>query len=158
MADRFGKRLPAVTGLGIATISYLMLSRLTLITPTGNILLQLGLGGLGMGIITSPLTSGVIEASPANKVGVSSGLYNMIRFMGSVVSATVLSSLLQSRTIRFTALLLPMLREAAEPQAMQRAFGEVYLLVAGITFIGAIIVSRLRDSRAASPAEVSNGQ
>ncbi len=157
LADRYGQRRPAMTGLAIATLSYLLLSRLSLTTPMAVLLLYLGLGGLGMGIITSPLTSAVIEASPGDKVGVSSGLYNMIRFMGSVVSATVLSSLLQARTLQHTARLLPQLGEAAAAQARQSAFGEVYLLVAALTLAGALLMGRLRDARSAATAERSPG-
>ncbi|MGI5838880.1 MAG: DHA2 family efflux MFS transporter permease subunit [bacterium] len=141
LADRFGKRPPAVAGLSISAAAFFLLSGINSATPEWSLLLRLAIGGLGIGIITSPLTSGVIEASPPAKTGVSSGLYNMIRFGGSVASAAVLGSLLQTRTARYAAA-LPAAGEAA---ALQRAFGEVYLLVAAVSLLGVLTVSRLRD-------------
>lgn len=145
LADRFGKRLPAAAGLFLSGIAFSLLSRISYATAEWSILLRLAVGGLGIGVITSPLTSGIIEASPPQKVGVSSGLYNMIRFGGSVASAAVLGSLLQTRT-DWHAAALPA-AENAEILALQSAFGEVYLLVAAISLLGVMAVSRLRDSR-----------
>jgi len=154
LADRFGKRPPAVVGLFISGVGFFLLSRLSYASAEWSIPLRLAVGGLGIGIITSPLTSGVIEASPPHKVGVSSGLYNMIRFGGSVASAAVLGSLLQTRTL-WHAAALPAAGNS-EMLAMQQAFGEVYLLVTVISLLGVLIVSRLRDERR-SPEVTTEG-
>jgi hypothetical protein len=111
-----------------------------------SIAFRLVLAGIGIGLMTSALTGGVIEASPAQKVGVSSGLYNMVRFIGSVFSATILGSLLQIRAAAFETVWNPAITDLTrEVFGLINAFPALYILSAVVTLAGALIVSRLQD-------------
>ncbi len=146
LVDRIQKRIPAVIGMVFCTAAFLSLSRLAVTSSGFSIAFRLVMAGTGIGLMTSALTGGVIEASPAQKVGVSSGLYNMVRFIGSVFSATILGSLLQIRAAAFEGIWNPATSELTqEVFGLINAFPALYLLSAGVTLAGALIVSRIQD-------------
>ncbi len=147
IVDRYAKRIPAVAGMIFCTLSFLSLSRLSLGSSGISIVIRLVMAGTGIGLMTSALTGGVIEASPPQKVGVSSGLYNMVRFIGSVFSATILGSVLQIRAASFETLWDPLTTTLSqEVFGLVNAFPAVYLLSAAVTLAGAFIVSRIQDA------------
>jgi hypothetical protein len=129
------------------TAAFFSLSRLALDSSGISIVIRLVLAGTGIGLMTSALTGGVIEASPPQKVGVSSGLYNMIRFIGSVFSATILGSILQIRAAAFEAVWDPATTDLTrEVFGLVNAFPAVYLLSAVVALAGVFIVSRIQDT------------
>ena len=154
VVDRFGKRFPAMMGMALCTASFLSLSRLGLDSSGSSIAFRLVLAGTGIGLMTSALTGGIIDASPPQKVGVSSGLYNMIRFIGSVFSATILGSLLQVRGAAFEAIWDPSITALSqETYGLINAFPTIFLLAAVVTLAGVLICSRIQNRPDSSTRE-----
>ncbi len=148
LVDRIGKRIPAMGGMILCTTSFFLLTRINLLTPPIDIIMKLVVGGMGIGLMTSSLTNGIIDASPAAKIGVSSGIYNMVRFMGSVFSAAILGSVLQSRSIfysmQWTAAISDM---NAQTYGLVRAFPEVFMLTTAVTGAGVLILTQIRNQK-----------
>ena len=147
LVDRIPKKIPAMAGMAFCAAAFLSLSRLAVDSSGISIVIRLIGAGIGIGLMTSALTGGVIEASPAQKVGVSSGLYNMVRFIGSVFSATILGSILQIRAAAFEAVWNPATTELTkEVFGLIQAFPVVYLLSGFVALAGLLIVSRIEDA------------
>jgi EmrB/QacA subfamily drug resistance transporter len=85
IADRIGPRIPATAGLALLAVSCLSLSRLGLDTPVVIVVLALFLGGIGIGLFTSPNNSAILGAAPPARRGVASGLLATARSLGMVL-------------------------------------------------------------------------
>ena len=91
---RLGARTVCATGLALIAVAMLVLS---LLSPTsGYWLLATGLIplGAGMGLATTPATSGITSALPAARQGVGSALNDLSRETGGAVGIAVLASIL----------------------------------------------------------------
>jgi MFS family permease len=93
-ADRWVSRKAGGFGLAIQASGMLWLG---LVPSQSNYLLALPgmiLGGLGAGLCLTSFTKEAVASLGKNKVGLASGLYNMIRFSGAAASAPILGILL----------------------------------------------------------------
>ncbi len=129
LADRFGRRRPAVGGLAL-----LALGTVPLAVGGGAIALPallgaLGLIGVGLGLASAGMQTAAVEAVGAAEAGVAAGLFATSRYLGSIVGTSVLGGLLGAGS----------------------GFGAVFLLVA-LAGCGAALVSLgLRDWPTADP-------
>lgn len=98
LADRFGRRLPYATGLGLVAIGAIPIAALGADISLIPLLAGLALVGLGIGLSTPGLQTSAIEAVPANQAGSASGLYSTSRYFGSITGSAILASLLTSDT------------------------------------------------------------
>jgi len=91
---RLGARVVGATGLVLIAAALAVLAQLT--AASGYWLLAAGLVllGTGMGLATTPATSGITGALPAAKQGVGSALNDLSRETGGAVGIAVLASLL----------------------------------------------------------------
>jgi EmrB/QacA subfamily drug resistance transporter len=91
LIDRFGARWPLIIGPLIAAggFALLALSR----TPYWTILVPMTVLGLGMAITVAPLTTAVLNAVPAHRAGVASGINNAVASVGSLLVIAVFGSL-----------------------------------------------------------------
>jgi EmrB/QacA subfamily drug resistance transporter len=89
LVDRLGARLPlvvgpAITGLGFGLLAY---------TVRGGaywaFLVSLAVLGLGMAISVAPLTTTVMNAVPADKMGVASAINNAVAALASLLAVAV---------------------------------------------------------------------
>ncbi|WP_241712110.1 MFS transporter [Sulfoacidibacillus ferrooxidans] len=85
IADKFGSKLPTVTGMGIATLGTIALIFVDDKTNLLFIIIALFFVGVGMGVFTPPNNSSVMGSTPPNRLGVSSGMLNMSRSLGQSV-------------------------------------------------------------------------
>jgi MFS family permease len=88
LVDRFGARGPLIVGPTLTAIGLLIL-------PGGGgaywvVLLSMTILGCGMVITVAPLTTTVINAVPANRTGVASGINNAVASVGSLLLIAVL--------------------------------------------------------------------
>jgi MFS family permease len=87
-------RMVCVTGLTLIAAAMIILAQLT--PASGYWLLVVGLIplGAGMGLATTPATSGITFALPAARQGVGSALNDLSRELGGAIGIAVLASLL----------------------------------------------------------------
>lgn len=91
LIDRFGARWPLIIGPAIAAGGFglLALSR----DPYWTILVPMTVLGFGMAITIAPLTTAVLNAVPAHRTGVASGINNAVASVGSLLVIAVLGGL-----------------------------------------------------------------
>ncbi len=94
LVARLGARKVCATGLALIAAAMAVLSQLT--PASGYWLLAIGLVvlGAGMGLATTPATSGITSALPAAQQGVGSALNDLSRETGGAVGIAVLASVL----------------------------------------------------------------
>jgi EmrB/QacA subfamily drug resistance transporter len=119
LIDRFGARWPLIIGPAIAAggFALLALSR----GPYWTILVPMAVLGLGMAVTIAPLTTAVLNAVPAHRTGVASGINNAVASVGSLLVIAVLGSVAVGSMSRSLELRL----ESAPPASaeVQRAVG-----------------------------------
>jgi EmrB/QacA subfamily drug resistance transporter len=90
LLDRFGARGPLLVGSAITTSAFLWLSFAS--APFWTILLPMTWLGFGMAVTVAPLTAAVINAVPAHRTGVASGINNAVASVGSLLVIAILGS------------------------------------------------------------------
>lgn len=94
MADQHGNRLISFVGMLLVALGAGMLVGLDATTPPPVLMAMLIVVGMGMGFVQSPTAASVSQVAPQDKLGVALGLYNMIRFMGGMLGATMFGIML----------------------------------------------------------------
>lgn len=94
LADRYGRRHPAVLGLSISTVALLPLA-LGVESPA-SLLACLGFAGVGFGLAFVALQTAAIESAPVQSAGAAAGLFSTSRYVGGIVGSLVLGLALES--------------------------------------------------------------
>jgi len=94
IAARLGARTTCVTGLALIAAAMVILAQLTPASSYWLLVAGLIPLGAGMGLATTPATSGITSALPAARQGVGSALNDLSRELGGAVGIAVLASLL----------------------------------------------------------------
>lgn len=97
---RFGPRLPVALGAVFSGVALLLLTRLTATTSYGEIWWNLGLLGIGFGLMLSPITAAVLAATPPARSGLASSMVNTSRQIGSVLGIAVLGAVVEHQEAR----------------------------------------------------------
>jgi EmrB/QacA subfamily drug resistance transporter len=94
LSDRVGSRWLMGAGMGILGVSLLLYQRIGLHTGFWSLLPQLVLGGVGMALTMSPMTSAAMGAVPVDKAGVGSGVLNSFRQVGGSLGIALMGAIL----------------------------------------------------------------
>ena len=97
IADRYGRRVPALAGATLVLIASLAL--LAAVAADSSLLLlalTLALLGLGIGLGAGPAMTAAVESAPPEASGAAAGTSSMMRYLGSILGAGVLAGLLGS--------------------------------------------------------------
>jgi MFS family permease len=173
LVRRFGERLVTVTGLLIAAFAYWLISRwpiemLAARHNLGPIHLpvldtDLGLAGLGLGLVIAPLSSAVLRAVPAESHGIASAGLVVARMMGMLLGVSAIAAWGLHKFNVLTAHLntpLPIGVDDATYQkqldtyttelhkALQQEYRSIFLLIVFVCVIGALIGLTLDGRRA----------
>jgi EmrB/QacA subfamily drug resistance transporter len=96
LSDRFGMRLPAVTGLLLAAASMLVASRVSNTSGYGLIVPAFALMGVAIGFAITPTSTAVMNAVEPERAGVAAGFVSMTRMVGGTLGVAVLGAVFQS--------------------------------------------------------------
>jgi EmrB/QacA subfamily drug resistance transporter len=91
LLDRFGARRPLILGPTLTALGFLALSADA--RPYWTLLASMTLLGIGMAITIAPLTATVLNAVPAHRTGVASGINNAVASIGSLLMIAAFGSL-----------------------------------------------------------------
>jgi EmrB/QacA subfamily drug resistance transporter len=94
MVAKRGPRVPLVIAGAALTIASAALSRLTDTTPAWYLIATYGLFGVGAGMVSSPITNGVMSGVPKSQAGMASGLNSSSRMLGQSLGVAVVGSVL----------------------------------------------------------------
>jgi EmrB/QacA subfamily drug resistance transporter len=95
LSDRLGSRIIAMTGFSIITAVTFTFSRLPDNSPLWLLITLLIIFGTGAGLMLAALHRAALNDMPEADLGTSSGIYSMIRFLGSASGAAFGGILLQ---------------------------------------------------------------
>ena len=101
VSDRVGSRKIVMIGFAIFAVVMFSLSRLPADISYWPIWILLILFGVGAGLMLASLHRAALNGISDEDLGTSSGLYSMIRFLGSALGAAVGGILLQAGFNRF---------------------------------------------------------
>jgi EmrB/QacA subfamily drug resistance transporter len=96
LSDRIGPRLPMVVGLSITTVSLFLQTRINVSSGYTDLLPAFVLMGVGMALVMSPMSTAAMNAVPATKAGVASGILSMNRMVGGTFGVALLGTIFQS--------------------------------------------------------------
>jgi EmrB/QacA subfamily drug resistance transporter len=94
LSDKVGNRWFSALGMGCISLAVYLFGTLSPDTPHREIVFRLIVAGVGLGLTMAPTTVASIHAVPAEKVGMSSGITNMSRILGTVIGVAVLVAVL----------------------------------------------------------------
>lgn len=129
LSDKYGFRIFTCLGMGLLTLNFLVLSRITANSPTYLLILSQCMAGIGMGIFQSPNNSSVMGVVPPNKLGIAGGVLATMRNLGMVLGIALSVSIFSFRLNYVGDFAL--------------ALGETYL-VAAFVALGGLIFSLIR--------------
>src|SRR6266550_3944986 len=96
LSDRIGSRWLMGAGMSILGVSLLLYQRIGVHSSFVSLLPQLLLGGIGMALTMSPMTSAAMGSVPIDKAGVGSGVLNSFRQMGGSLGIALMGAILLS--------------------------------------------------------------
>jgi len=92
ICGRVGYRVPTVIGLLISGCAFGLMGTWSSSSTYGPMAFHLALAGLGFGLVTSPLSTAVIDAVGETERGVASGLVVILRLIGMSVGLSLLTA------------------------------------------------------------------
>jgi EmrB/QacA subfamily drug resistance transporter len=95
-SDRIGPRWLMGGGMTLLGISLLLYQRMGVHSDFWTLLPALLVGGVGMALTMSPMTSAAMGAVPVDKAGVGSGVLNSFRQVGGALGIAVMGAILAS--------------------------------------------------------------
>ncbi|MDF2874016.1 MAG: emrB 4 [Sporomusa sp.] len=112
LADRFGSRLPAFTGIMMIAGALYSLDTISADYSSHDFFIRLSLFGMGLGLTMSPLTNCAVASLPQDKIGVGSGIFNLAKIIGGSMGVVLAETLLTRREIYHTVVLKEYLNPA----------------------------------------------
>src|SRR6266536_2861854 len=94
MVAKRGPRIPLVIAGAALTISSAALSRLTGTTGHTYLIVTYALFGIGAGMVSSPITNGVMSGVPKTQAGMASGMNSSSRQLGQSLGVAIVGSVL----------------------------------------------------------------
>jgi MFS family permease len=94
IAGRTGSRDPAIAGLGVVTVSLLLLSTLTQESSTTLVAILIGMLGAGVGIFAPSNTNANLASVPPGDRALANGILGMMRHTGQSISLAIGSILI----------------------------------------------------------------
>jgi EmrB/QacA subfamily drug resistance transporter len=96
LSDRIGSRWLMGGGMTLVGISLLLYERVTIHSNFWTLLPPMMVGGFGMAMTMSPMTSAAMGAVPVDKAGVGSGVLNSFRQVGGSLGIAVMGAIVGS--------------------------------------------------------------
>ena len=134
-SDRIGSRWLMGAGMTLLGISLLLYQRITVHSDFWTLLPAMVVGGVGMAMTMSPMTSAAMGAVPVDKAGVGSGVLNSFRQVGGSLGIALMGAILASYISA----------PARSPQGAQQFVDGLHaaLLVSAVIAFGAAVVAVL---------------
>jgi hypothetical protein len=91
-----GNKAVVATGLTLVGISFAWVSTASIATPYLEIVGQMVLAGLGMGLTTAPATEAIMGVVPKDKAGIGSAVNDATRELGATLGVAIIGSVYAS--------------------------------------------------------------
>lgn len=150
-SDKIGSRLLCSAGLAVMGLAFFSLSFLQAGATPLDIVLRMGLLGIGLGVFQTPNNNALMSSIPSNRLGVGSAVLAIMRSLGISVGAALATSIISASLLAATGdISLQALGSSASATGdslVLAAFLKGYrftFITAGILSFGGAVVSSLR--------------
>ena len=137
LSDRLGSRWLMAGGLMLVGSSLVLFAQLGTSSDFWDLLPGLLIGGAGMALVMTPMSSAAMGSVPVAKAGVASAVLNTFRQIGGALGIAVLGAILASRQESALA------AGASDAQAFVEGFQTALLVGAVLAFLGAVTAAAL---------------
>lgn len=145
-SDRIGSRWLMTAGMAMTGGSLLVFSQLGVHSSWWNLLPGMVIGGFGMAITMTPMTSAALGSVPITKAGVGSGVLNTFRQVGGALGIALMGAIMASQAKASLA------SGHTRPEAFVHGLGTTMYVGAGIAFLAAAVaLTTIRRVRHAEP-------
>src|SRR5215471_1572668 len=121
LTARLGPRLPTVLGALLAGGALLLVTRIEPDSSYATLWWDLGLAGIGFGLVLSPLTAAVLSATPRERAGLGSSVNTTSRQVGSALGVAVLGAVVLQQ---FSSNIVSQLTQAGLPARLGNAIAD----------------------------------
>ena len=97
LVDRYGSRIPAITGLSIIALGCFVMCSMTDTTPAYIVILSLLLYGTGHGLSVTAINSSIFSAVPREDSGIASGMTSTMRNLGQSMGVAFSGAIMTMR-------------------------------------------------------------
>lgn len=97
LSDRFGSRTPATAGMLLIAFGLLLLSEFGLSGGLDGLLPSLAVIGLGVGLVTTPVTAAALGDAADGEFGIAAGVLNTSRMVGLTLGIALMSAIVATR-------------------------------------------------------------
>jgi EmrB/QacA subfamily drug resistance transporter len=153
LVSRYGVKRLLVTGMSLAALGMLLLTR---VSPgagyVADLLPALLLAGVAIGLSAPAVQIGALSGVAERTVGLASGLVETMREIGGAVGIAAVSTVLTPRLSDASGIADPAMRQAASFDAFQSAFTVTLVFAVLGAVVAAIAFPRVRTRPAAAPA------
>lgn len=146
VTQRFGARIPAMVGLLITTLGFMLLSSWTIDIAEPMLTIHLAIAGLGLGMLISPIAETALRGVQADQRGAASALLSVSRMIGMTAGLAAMTAL---GTVQFQDLVADVPAFSMDPDVQQQiidsasdaaveVFTHFYLYAAGLSALALI--------------------
>lgn len=96
LSNKYGSRWFAVCGVVLQCMAAYWLGSLHVDSTDLDVMIRLVVAGFGIGLTMAPVMGSIVRNVPESKIGISSGVTNMMRSLGSVLGVAIIVTVLQS--------------------------------------------------------------
>ncbi len=96
LVDKIGSRAPMTVGLSLVAVALYLQTRITVSSGYSDLLPAFVLMGVGMALTMAPMSTAAMNAVPAAKAGVASGILSMNRMVGGTFGVALLGTIFQT--------------------------------------------------------------
>ncbi|MCH8086413.1 MAG: MFS transporter [Chloroflexi bacterium] len=141
VADRVGRNLPAVVGAVLLTLGAISITIWDTNSGMLYMVFSLGLFGVGLGVMQTPVQTAAIESCPPEMAGAASGTYATARYLGAIVATGLVGAFLAGGDLTEI--------------SMFRNLTIVLAVAAGLTIVSTINIHRWIEAPGGAKKEVS---
>ena len=142
--DRFGVRVPVMSGLTLVGIAMWLLSGLTAGTTGEDLRLPLTLWGAGMGMLMMPLGTHILNSAPRELITRVTSLTGALQNVVASLAIASFATLLQARLALHLVEAGPSPAPPAQASAQAASYGDIYRLAVFALALAFVLASRLR--------------
>jgi EmrB/QacA subfamily drug resistance transporter len=157
LAARLGPRAVIATGMAMFATALVALAWLVHVESLWALLLALGLGGVGIGLTTTPVSIAALESVPTEKAGMGSGVLNTFRMIGLSLGIAVMGAIVSGTGLGTSRVSMAFVDGLSVALLVNAAFALASVVVAFLT-IGPPVNAVAQEIRVDTPASVRSAQ
>lgn len=147
LVDRIGAGAPMAAGMALLAVGLLLLSRLQADSGLSGLLPGLAVGGLGIGLTSTPITTAVLDSVPPERSGVGAGTLSAFRMVGLSLGIAIMGAIVAAEWPG------GLVAVAVSTESFADGLAKGFLVNAGIALAGALVAAATIRKREAVRAE-----